>query len=53
MTQAHLDELSARIDELYDRLLDDPECRATAILLSACIDNYNAKLRLLEQPCAN
>ena len=53
MTQAHLDELQARIDELYERLLDDPECRVTAILLNACIDNYNAKLRLLQQPCAN
>jgi hypothetical protein len=53
MTQAYLDELQARIDELYDRLLDDPECRATAILLSACIDNYNAKLKLLQKPCAN
>ena len=53
MTQAHLDELQARIDELYDRLLDDPECRATAMLLSVCIGNYNSKLKLLDQPCAN
>tara|TARA_R110002020_G_C15663226_1_gene717000 strand:+ start:317 stop:478 length:162 start_codon:yes stop_codon:yes gene_type:complete len=53
MTQAHLDALQARINELYDRLLDEPECRATAMLLNACIENYNSKLKLLDQPCAN
>lgn len=47
MTKSHLDELWGRIEQLSERLVDTPECRSTAMLLSACLDNYNAKRKLM------
>jgi len=45
----HLDELWGRVEDLSQKLKDDPENRATAILLSAVVDDYNAKLKLYIQ----
>ena len=47
LTQGYLDALWSRIEELEDRLVKDPNDRGAALLLSACLDNYNAKLKLL------
>jgi hypothetical protein len=45
ITQAHLDDLWRQIDELSERLLDNPEDRTLAMMLSGTLDNYNAKLK--------
>ena len=46
MTKGHLDELWGRIEQLSEELKDDPDNRMLAVLLSAAVDNYNAKLKL-------
>lgn len=49
MNKRHLDELWGRVEDLTQKLKDDPENRATAILLSAVVADYNAKLKLYIQ----
>lgn len=46
ITKEHLDELWERVEDLTKRLKQDPDNRSTAILLSATLDNYNAKLKI-------
>lgn len=49
ITKEHLDELWERVEDLNERLKQDPNNRSTAILLSATLDNYNAKHRLYHE----
>jgi len=50
MTHLHMDELWGRIEELQERLKQDPDNRMVALLLCATLDNYNAKQKLLMTP---
>jgi hypothetical protein len=50
LTPAHLDELWLRIEELNERMKQDPDNRMVALLLCATLDSYNAKQKLLMTP---
>lgn len=48
-TQEHMTELWGRIEDMTERLKDEPENRTLAIMLNATLDNYNAKQKLINK----
>lgn len=48
-TPEHMKDLWDTIERMSERLLDEPENRTLAIMLSASVDNYNAKLKLTKE----
>jgi hypothetical protein len=42
-------ELWGRIEDMTERLKDEPENRTLAIMLNATLDNYNAKQKLINK----
>ena len=49
LTQAYLDELWERIEDMERRLIANPDDRGVAMLLDCCLRNYEAKLRLFQK----
>jgi len=43
ITQAYLDELWERIEDMESRLVSNPRDRGLAMLLDCCLRNYEAK----------
>lgn len=49
LTQAYLDELWERIEDMERRLIANPDDRGVAMLLDCSLRNYDAKLRLFQK----
>lgn len=49
LSQAYLDDLWERIEDLEARLIAEPDNRGVALLLDCCLRNYESKLRLFNK----